>query len=153
MAYRLYLSDIVGDGQTTLTAYRSRFAQLCTQYAADTTPENPSVITGVTYSRQIIDAKNMQFAVGVAELDDATHDIFVADTGIRHIPRSFMLLTRGELTPEQLGKLNEILTYFGYSQQANNIFTDSAHVYDLVWWMMGRMEWDGWEVWNNEATD
>ena len=153
MAYRLYLSDINGDGTTPASAFRSRFMELCNLYAADSTPENPSVITGVTYKRQIIDAVNMQFAIGVAELDDATHDIFVADPLIRHIPRSFMLLTRAELTPEQVSTLNEILTYFGYQTQAAAIFTGDAHIYDLVWWMMGRMQWDGWEIWNSNATD
>lgn len=147
MALRMYISDVIGDGVSITTAFRTRFQELV---EANRTTDNE---TGVLRYWASFDAFQMGFGIGIADLDEATHQLFIADDAIRHLPRSFLNTARVDLTAEQLNLLTEFLQRYGYAARANAIFTDQAEVKDLVWWMMGRRNWDGWNVWDSEAVD
>lgn len=139
MAYRLYLSNIVGDGQTPATAYRSRFCEIA----------NPLGIQ--CYER--IDKEKINAAWVIADISDPDHATMIADAGIRHIPKSVMVTKRADLTAGQLTAITEVLTHFGFAAYVGSIFTDQATVFDLMRWIFGGTYWDGYEDWMTNASD
>lgn len=140
MAYRFYLSDVVGDGKTIPTAFKSRFSEMAKG-------------TGIEYYEIHDTGKKMGCCWVVANLTGAQHNNFVADPAIRCIKKSLMVKTLATLNAAQQAEITEILEHFGVATVVNAIFSQQARVRDIIRWLIGGRYWDGHKKWMDNATD